>query len=437
MRPLTLPEYLRNLVRGAIAYPGYRQRERLDATASRDQALRRAFAMARHAARMVPLYRERYHEAGINLDLPVPNESAALFRELPLITKSDFLMAPERALAEGTRLADCLLSTSSGSTGAMLTVPRRADGLWPHMLSTQRLLAWAAGGHYPTHWRQAYVYTSMYPLPSVPLLYPMRFFPTSANPLESVAALEDYRPAILSTYPSILRDLLSVAPVRMRALRLRGVSVGSELSTPSERAAWSVLLGAPVRDEYSSEELGRIASECPEGAAHLHEENVYLEVLDAAGRPTEEVGEIVGTEFYNTAHPFVRYRQGDLGRISDERCPCGRAGRLLVELTGRKNDAFCLADGSSLAPGFLLDLCYRALIAAGEGAIAAYRLVQIDGRQATFYYVRGTTYTPATPQLLAASFSHELPRSLTIILQEVETLQRLPSGKRTTIVAAR
>ena len=46
----------------------------------------------------------------------------------------------------------------------------------------------------------------------------------------------------------------------MRSLRLRGVSVGSELSTQEERDGWEAALGCAVRDEYSSEELGRIAS---------------------------------------------------------------------------------------------------------------------------------------------------------------------------------
>ena len=64
----------------------------------------------------------------------------------------------------------------------MLSIPHRADRFWPYLLSSQRILRWAAGGRYPFWWRQAYVYTSEYPLLKVPGFYPLKFIPTAASP---------------------------------------------------------------------------------------------------------------------------------------------------------------------------------------------------------------------------------------------------------------
>jgi phenylacetate-CoA ligase len=142
----------------------------------------------------------------------------------------------------------------------------------------------------------------------------------------------------------------------------------------------------------------------------------------------------VGTEFHNRTMPFVRYRQGDLARISDEYCPCGRKGRLLVDLAGRANDAFVLNDGRTLAAGFLLDVCYRALIAAGETAVTAYRFVQRTPASADFEVVPGPGYGPELAASMLASLEGELAGcGLTIRVVAVDALERAAGGKRATV----
>lgn len=435
LRRLTAREYAINLAMTAACLPVYARREWADRPALESFALRRTREIAAHAARTVPVYTDRYRDAGVD---PGSIRTWDDVRRLPLMDKPTIVAAyPHGSIARGSDLSRCLLSTSSGSSGQMMTVPHRADRFWPYLLSGQRMLRWAAGGRYPAWWRQAYVYTSEYPLLRVPGIYPMRFIPTSDRPAEILADLERFRPQLLHTYPSVLRDMIALDPERMRRLGLKGTSVGSELSTQEERDGWEQILGCRVRDEYSSEELGRIASQCPDGRYHLHEDIVYVETIDSDGRPTDGVGEIVGTEFHNRTMPFVRYRQGDLARISSEPCTCGRHTRLLVDLAGRSNDGFELADGRKLAPGFLLDVCYRALIAAGDGAASAYRFVQLDPKRAEFEYVPGTATMPGTADLMAATLRGELADTgLTIRVVPVDAIARPEGGKRATVFRA-
>jgi len=432
LRRLTAREYLINLAMTAACWPIYSRREWADRAALDAFALRRTRDIATHAARTVPVYAEHYRDAGVD---PSSIRTWDDVRRLPLMDKATIVDGyPARSIARGTDLARCLLSTSSGSSGQMMTVPHVADRFWPYLLSGQRMLRWAAGGRYPVWWRQAYVYTSEYPLLRVPGIYPMRFIATSAQPDAILVELEALRPHLLHTYPSVLRDLIALDPDRMRRLGLKGTSVGSELSTQEERDRWEAVLRCRVRDEYSSEELGRIASQCPDGRYHLHEDVVHVETIDADGRPTDGVGEIVGTEFHNRTMPFVRYRQGDLARISDEPCTCGRHTRLLVDLAGRSNDGFVLADGRRLAPGFLLDVSYRALIAAGDGAVTAYRFVQIDPGHAVLEFVPGTTGHPGTGETMASSLRGELARTgLAVRVEPVASIARPAGGKRATV----
>ncbi|HEX5148939.1 MAG TPA: hypothetical protein VFW02_07655, partial [Candidatus Limnocylindrales bacterium] len=432
LRRLTAREYGINLAMTVACWPVYARREWADRSTLDAFALRRTRDIATHAARTVPVYAERYRDAGVDPGAILTWDDV---RRLPLMDKATIVDGyPERSIARGADLSGCLLSTSSGSSGRMMTIPHRADRFWPYLLSGQRMLRWAAGGRYPVWWRQAYVYTSEYPLLRVPGIYPMRFVATSGQPADILAELEAYRPHLLHTYPSVLRDLIALDADRMRRLGLRGTSVGSELSTQEERDRWEAALGCRVRDEYSSEELGRIASQCPDGRYHLHEDVVHVETVDSDGRPTDGIGEIVGTEFHNRTMPFVRYRQGDLARISDEPCTCGRHTRLLVDLSGRSNDGFVLGDGRRLAPGFLLDVCYRALIAAGDGAASAYRFVQTDPGHADFEFVPGTMTQPGTAEVMAVSLRRELAGTgIAIRVLPVDSIPRPVGGKRATV----
>jgi phenylacetate-CoA ligase len=264
----------------------------------------------------------------------------------------------------------------------------------------------------------------------------MTFVPTAGEPTAILQALERVRPQLLHTYPTVLRDLVALAPDRMRALRLRGCSVGSELSSQAERDAWAAVLGTRVCDEYSTEELGRVASQCPEGRYHLHEDVVKTEIVDDDGRPTDGIGEVVGTELHNRTMPFVRYRQGDLARISDEACPCGRRTRLLVELVGRRNDGFRLPDGRELPAGFLLDVSYRAILRGRDDVVSAYRFVQRDPGHADFEVVPGAGWAPdgTSAASIAASLAAELPPQLAVRVVTVDSIERGPGGKRKTIV---
>lgn len=129
LRRLSLHEYLVNLAAVTVCMPVYARREWADRPALDAFAFRRACEMAVHAAAHVPLYRERYAAAGVD---PGRIEGWAGFERLPLMDKAAMRDGyPSRSVLEGANLGACILSTSSGSSGLMMTIPHRADRLWP------------------------------------------------------------------------------------------------------------------------------------------------------------------------------------------------------------------------------------------------------------------------------------------------------------------
>jgi phenylacetate-CoA ligase len=79
---------------------------------------------------------------------------------------------------------------------------------------------------------------------------------------------------------------------------------------------------------------------------HVNADSVLVEVLrDGRPAPPGAPGKIVVTDLSNFAMPLVRYQVGDVGVLSDRRCPCGRGLPLLESIEGREADYVITATG--------------------------------------------------------------------------------------------
>ena len=434
MRLFTRRELAVNSAAIARQFLSFRRRPFASRERIRRYQLRRLSELVRHAYQRVPLYAEKYRAAGVE-----PRDLRTLedLRHFPMVTKDEVLAAyPDGALTRGLDLQRCLVSKSSGSTGQVLEVVHRADQVSIQGLAMHRLLAQYAS-YRPWH-RFVYVYTSEYPARSLLGAYPMTLVPTLTPTPDIVRKLHELRPDFLACYPSHLRELSdALGPAGCRELRLSAISVSSEPSSQRERDELATRFGCGVYDEYSTEELTRIASQCRDGTYHLFEDVVLLEAVDpASGNVVQdgEIGEVVGTYLHNLAMPFIRYRQGDLARLEPSRCSCGRTFRQLSELQGRRLDAFELPSGRVLTSGWLLDATYSFLLDVGAD-IAAFRLVQATREHVRILIVPGPTWSERMGAAVHDRFAALVGEPLTIEVQLVEQLARSAAGKHQPVIS--
>jgi phenylacetate-CoA ligase len=161
--------------------------------------------------------------------------------------------------------------------------------------------------------------------------------------LDIVNALRRFRPAYLQLLmPTVLEleRLEATHEIREALSSLKGASFAGQ---PLGRA-----LAEKVRDEwgvemftYSSAGDTGTCWECREhDGFHLWEDLVLAESLetgqDTATAPMA-VGELVATDLDNRAAPLIRYRSGDLVRLSRDRCGCGRT-HARQWVVGRRGD---------------------------------------------------------------------------------------------------
>jgi len=163
----------------------------------------------------------------------------------------------------------------------------------------------------------------------------------------------------------------------------------------------------------------------------LISESIILEVLDEAGSPVAsgELGEAVATGLCSDAQPFIRYRTGDMVRMSAEKCAGGRGLHVIAEVVGRTTDFVVRPDGVVM---HALAVIY--VLRAVEG-IAQFKLVQHTLHDVEVLVVADGRWTDASHAKVIAGLSARLGNDVRIALRLVDDIPVEASGKYRYVVS--
>lgn len=111
-------------------------------------------------------------------------------------------------------------------------------------------------------------------------------------------------------------------------IQIKHLITGGIQSTEIQRSNLEEMWQADIFEQAGANELSYIGFECKEhNGLHILPGSHYVEVVDQkAGNPildSKTQGEVLITAFSNLATPLLRYRIGDLGNLSYEKCACG------------------------------------------------------------------------------------------------------------------
>ena len=320
----------------------------LSEEALHERQRRQLGALLDHARRHCAFYRKRFP-----IDL-------ARWCEIPLLTRADLQTRADTIRANSYPHAHgkTFDMMTGGSTAEPVTVRRTAltqlfwqaatlrDHLWHRRdfsatMAIIRQFPEPVDGTKPGRWGGI--------LRSGPAWH----LPISTDVVAQLHWLQGINPEILLTYPANLEALIA----RMRHDRitlpgLREVRTISGTVTPALRDQFRTLLGAPLTDLYSAQEVGVIALQCPDsGLLHVQSEHLLVEVLNDRGlRCLEgEVGEVVVTDLHNFAMPLIRYSLGDWAEVGPP-CPCGRGLPTLRRVVGRTRNMAMSPEGRLFWP---------------------------------------------------------------------------------------
>ncbi|MYU36540.1 phenylacetate--CoA ligase family protein [Streptomyces sp. SID8358] len=154
--------------------------------------------------------------------------------------------------------------------------------------------------------------------------------------------VRDFSVNVLLGQPAVVLPLLREARRRDPGLRLDKVVYGGTPMTESDKQWLRDELGTrSITSILAANDGAQIGYQCDRLGGTLHHVNDdynLVEVVDEDGAPLPdgETGHLLITAMQKFEGPLIRYRIGDMGRVTERDCPCGVSGRVL-EYLGRSD----------------------------------------------------------------------------------------------------
>jgi len=395
----------------------------------------RARRLRRLAARAwnIPYYRAAFSRAGVS---PEDFEQESVLQRLPFLTKA-ILQEEFAAGSELNRFTGFEVVTS-GSTGEPHRVRRNdrdqaeISAIWDRLFVAFGRRRWDRqvniGSGRPIA-KQGPV-ALLRRLGVLPPLHQLSSFDSQEH---QIALLQRVRPQMISSYAVALEDLSeAVLQAEVTDIKPRVVYSSAMALTDRCRNLCHEAFGVRPLDVYATVEIGPVAWECPEnpGALHLNDDVQIVEVVDAHGRPLPdgEAGEIVITQLTCLAQPLIRYRIGDLGYRTAERCPCGRGLGLMGPVVGRTKHTIRTGDGRVLNSA-VVGSCVSPF-----REVRRWQARQIAPDRLRVLLVPTREWSDGSLEAIGESFRAKLGDSLMVDLVLVSDIPLAPNGKVQTIV---
>lgn len=448
-----LPGALRNLAATYYAIRTYRtkygpyfreyfgrlkEHERLTGEEVGEIQLRKLGALVDHASRNVPYYRSLFRERGL-----ATSDIAALsdLRKIPLLNKEVVRTSPGDFLPEGADTHGMVHVHTSGTTGKPLDLLQSPELFQKEYATWWFHRSWAGvrlgdrtatlAGHpvapvdqkRPPFWIRNYRENQ--------LLF-SSYHMSWENLPHYAGALERFRPEFVHGYPSsVYLVALHLNDVGMTSVRPKAVFTSSETIFEYQRTEIERAFGCRVFCYYGNVERAGYIGECEEGRLHVLPEHSIIEFLGDDGEPVAAgaPGRVVSTNIDNLSMPLLRYVTGDVAvpLPEDERCPCGRPGRLVESVTGRVEDYVVTPDGTLVGR---LDHILK-----GVSHVKEAQIYQPSRDRIVVRIVKDDGYLSEDERALLANSRERLGATIGITFEYVDHIERTSTGKFRFIVS--
>jgi phenylacetate-CoA ligase len=430
---LLIPAYYRLRGRKYAAYCDFLERSQWW---SRDQVnefqWREVRALLGHAFRTVPYYRKKYAAVGAEYGDVKTRED---FAKLPPLTRTE-VNEHRTELCSTDPQSRLLPKATGGSSGLPARFFITLDSYDWRSAATARAYSWngCRSGE-----RTLYLWGA--PVGRVPPLENAKvhahrflrrevvvatFSQTLALWQQTLERVRRFRPKYLAGYVTSLENFGRYLLAEKKSIPgLQAVIAAAEPLHEDTRELLQEVFECPVFNTYGAREFMSIAAECEHHAGlHIHAENLLVETEGDAGQGPSE---FLITDLHNCGMPFLRYRIGDTGSLIDSGCACGR-GLPLLHVEGRAREVLRTRDGRVVSgiffPHTLKDI----------PEVSEFEAQQASLDEIILSVVLSRPLSESSEALLRQEIAKVFGTETRVTVRPVESIPRLPSGKRRTTV---
>jgi phenylacetate-CoA ligase len=386
-----------------------------------------------YAYETVPYYRGLFDQAGMH-----PQEINTLedLASLPITSKADVQERRSEFLSSGVPRRRWKLLSTSGSTGSGLIVATTLEAVQEQWATWWRCWRW--------HGIEQGTWDAILGSPSV--VSPHQQAPpfwrynragrelvfsqlhmSSKNIPYYVAELRRKKPPWLSGLASQLALIASYLVETNTDLgyEVRWITTSSENLLPQQSNLIEKAFGVKPRQHYGMAEAAANFSECDRGKLHVDEELAAVELIPITGNRYR----VVGTNVSNPAMPLIRYECNDHVTIDPgDSCSCGRPGRVVTDIDGRKEDYIVLKNGVRLGR---LDRIFYNLPNVREAQVRQDTIGEIK-----FLIRPGAMYKKEDEIRLLAEIEKTIYDGSHIAVEYVDEVERTARGKLRFVVSS-
>lgn len=394
--------------------------------ALRDERLQRSIS---HAAATMPHYRALFRQVGIS---PGDIRTLSDLERLPILQRPEVQAAVPRFVSDAIPKQATMTCHTSGSTGTGLHFPatwrahREQWAVWwrcwmdhglalgtPCLQVGGRSIV-PPGQQAPPFWRYnragRQILFSSYHLNERTAPYYLREMQRSRAPW-------------MHGYPSMVSLFARYAQEIGVRLDLRWVTLGAENVLPHQVEAIRSAFGVEPIQHYGMAEAGANISLCPRGHLHVDEDFAAVEFIPVEG----DQYRIVGTNLSNPAFGFIRYDVGDMATVTGRGCDCGRPGRVVDRIDGRKEDFVVTRRGARIGR---LDHVFKDLTRVREAQIR-----QAEPGKITIWIVKADGYGEKDEQALRRELLKRVGDEVAFDIEYTEAIPRTSRGKLRFVVS--
>jgi phenylacetate-CoA ligase len=382
-----------------------------------------------HAFRSVPYYQKKYAAEGIEFGDIKSRED---FAKLPPLTREEINVHRSELCAhphKGKLISHATGGSSGVPTRFFITVESydwrcaasaRAYSWSGYRTGERALYLWGAPVGKVSRFKQAKL--DAYRRLRRELIVPT--FVQTPELWQSIfeSALR-FHPRFVVGYVSSLKQFAQF--LLERTLCIPGVEAVLAAAEPVHNATRDLVaeaFGAPLFDTYGSREFMSIAAECEHhGGLHIHADNLLVETEKAT---SSAASELLVTDLHNFGMPFIRYRIGDLGSLTDSVCPCGRGLPLIRRIEGRILEVLRTRDGRTI-PGEFFPHLLKDI-----GEVREFQVQQSSLEEIVLSLVLTGPLTEGSERLLRQEVKKVFTPATRVTIKPVQAIPQLPSGKR-------
>lgn len=395
-------------------------------------------ALIKHAYKYVPYFHKLFSSLNIK---PEDIKTLEDLRKIPLVSKQSIQRNYKDFITRNIYERKLNSRFTSGCTGIPLKIIEDYSLIRSSYTTALTLYPFFECGVRPS---DKFVLISAR---SQPMVWPKKYvillgrLPTISIPLFSheklVKILRCIKPDVIWTFPTVLSSLSNqdVSGINPRLVITQGGMV-----TQDFRDFVSKMFGSEVFETYGSIEFAHLAFECNQHCGlHMVTDGTYIEFVDEEGEPVSpgEQGEIIVTGLHNYTMPLIRYRIGDLGIPTDEKCPCGRSWPLIKSIQGRLNDQITLSNGTKITMSNIYPYIYNEL-KENVFSISQYQIIQETKNKIVFKIIPGKEFDPKILERIKndlETYFANLKVNLQINMQIVEEIPIERTGKRRILIS--